>query len=117
MSLQDCRVLVVEDNYLMAEQMASLIEKAGAAVCGPFPTTGKALPLAVSEKLSGAILDVRLGDDTSVSIAQALRRRHAPLWHARARNLGATLMNTGPVQAGLCERPDAHGWRLALTRG
>ena len=78
MSLQGCRVLVVEDNYLVAEQMASFLGKAGAAVCGPFTTNAKALPLAVSEKLHGAVLDVRLVDGTSAPVAQALRRRYVP---------------------------------------
>ncbi len=78
MSLHGCRVLVVEDNYAMGERVASLIQEAGAAICGPFPTIGKALPLALNENLSGAILDVMVRDGTSVSIAEALRRRQVP---------------------------------------
>ncbi len=78
MSLQGKRVLVVEDNWLMADEVSSLIRDAGGTVCGPVPTTAKAFELASHERLDGAVLDVRLRDGTSAPLAGALRRSKVP---------------------------------------
>jgi DNA-binding response OmpR family regulator len=78
MSLDGKRVLVVEDNWLMADEVSALIRQAGATVCGPVPTTSKAFELAKQENLDGAVLDVRLRDGTSAPLAGALRRSKVP---------------------------------------
>lgn len=78
MSLQGRRVLVVEGNRLVAEQLTALIETAGGTVRGPAPTVERAFSLAFREELDGAVLDVRLKDGTSVPIASALRKRGVP---------------------------------------
>ncbi len=78
MGLQGKRVLVVEDNWLMADEVSSLIREAGGTVCGPVPTTAKAFEVASHERLDGAVLDVRLRDGTSAPLAGALRRSKVP---------------------------------------
>lgn len=80
MDLQGKRVLVVEDNDLLAEQLSTLIETAGGMVFGPAPSVERAFPLAFGNELDGAVLDVRVKDGTSVPIANVLRKRQIPFF-------------------------------------
>ncbi|ABY29183.1 response regulator [Methylorubrum extorquens] len=60
------RVLVVEDEYLIALLMTEWLEAAGADVVGPAPTVEKALALIESDVVDAAILDVNLGHGRTV---------------------------------------------------
>lgn len=72
------RVLVVEDTLLIAELIASALDDCGCAVVGPAGHLERGLSLANSEKLDGAFLDVDLGGESCVPIAQALDARGVP---------------------------------------
>jgi two-component SAPR family response regulator len=76
--LQGKVILIVEDNFLVAEDLRRLIEEAGGIVRGPVPTPTEALGLAEADALDGALLDVELRNGTCVAVAQALQRRHVP---------------------------------------
>jgi DNA-binding response OmpR family regulator len=71
-------VLIVEDEFIIALEIQATLEEAGAAVIGPAFTLQQALDLATREKISGAILDLRLGRDTAAPVATALAERHIP---------------------------------------
>ncbi|GEO18335.1 hypothetical protein [Microvirga aerophila] len=43
--LKGCRVLVVEDEYFIADYLAQRLTAAGAVLLGPVPTLGKVLAL------------------------------------------------------------------------
>ncbi|UYW33147.1 response regulator [Methylorubrum extorquens] len=62
------RVLVVEDEYLIALLMTEWLEAAGADVVGPAPTVEKALALIESDVVDAAILDVNLGHGRTVNL-------------------------------------------------
>lgn len=72
------RILVVEDEFLIAEDIASILEVLGYQVVGPAPTVPAALGLIAREKLDLALLDVNLGRTTSAPIAAELFKRHLP---------------------------------------
>ncbi|MDR3462841.1 MAG: response regulator [Beijerinckiaceae bacterium] len=72
------RVLVVEDEAIIAIQVEDELERAGCEVVGPASSVGKALQLIAREPLDVAVLDYRLGADTSREIAATLRARHIP---------------------------------------
>lgn len=72
------QVLVVEDEWLLAEAMTHDITAEGYQVIGPVGTVGHALALLETEKVSAAILDYSLGGSTSFPIARALRARNIP---------------------------------------
>jgi CheY-like chemotaxis protein len=76
--LRGCKILVVEDDYLVALAVASLLEQAGASVIGPVGSADEALSLVVddSETIDAAILDVELGGQKSYAVADALARRN-----------------------------------------
>lgn len=76
--LADTRVLVVEDEFIIALDIQASLEEAGAAVIGPAYTLAQALELAEHEKFSAAMLDLRLGCDSASPVAQLLIERHIP---------------------------------------
>jgi DNA-binding NtrC family response regulator len=72
-------VLVVEDEPIIALDLASMLEDAGAEVIGPAMTLQQADMLCRDERIALAILDVRLGSDTVMSVATNLADRGVPL--------------------------------------
>ena len=76
--LQGLRVLVVEDNLLLAEVTKLLLEESGCQVVGPAGWLERGLELAEHEPLDGALLDINLHGDMSFPIAEALSRRGVP---------------------------------------
>lgn len=74
------RFLVVEDDYMLAEDLRRDLEKQGATVVRPVPTVADAFKLLHAEgRLDGAILDVNLRGERVFPVAEALRARSVPL--------------------------------------
>lgn len=71
-------LLIVEDNFLIAEQLSRLIRDEGAEVVGPVATSQTACTLIRSRSLNGAFLDVSLRWEDSTQVAQLLEERHVP---------------------------------------
>jgi DNA-binding NtrC family response regulator len=72
------RVLVIEDEYLIAVDIALTLEGLGYAVVGPVSTVGEALAVIAGEALDAVLLDTNLGGTSSEPIAVELNRRHLP---------------------------------------
>ena len=69
-------ILIVEDEYLLAADLAQSLEDTGANVLGPAASVGKALELIGSRQdIDCAVLDVNLGSEKVYPVAQALRHR------------------------------------------
>ncbi len=67
------RILVVEDEYLIAIELKRWLMTAGATVIGPVPSVDQALDLIEDDTPDGAVLDVNLGDgDTVYEVADKL---------------------------------------------
>lgn len=63
-TLQGCRILIVEDEFLLADDLAHVLDDAGATVLGPVPSVRDALELIAGEKaIDFAVLDVNLHGD------------------------------------------------------
>jgi DNA-binding response OmpR family regulator len=73
------RVLVVEDESLLAETLCDLMQGAGCEMVGPASTVAAALRLIDRAPIDVAILDIRLLSEMSFPVAYALRRRGIPL--------------------------------------
>jgi CheY-like chemotaxis protein len=82
------RVLVVEDEKALAETLCDLLLDAGCEPVGPAASVAVALRLIESSRIDAAILDVRLMDETSFSVAYALRARGIPLMFLTASERG-----------------------------
>lgn len=72
------RVLVVEDEMLVALVYEDMLLDAGAEMVGPAGTLEAGLRLAREEGLDAAILDVNLGQAESFPIADELGHRGVP---------------------------------------
>ena len=76
--LKGRRVLVVEDEMLVAMEIESLLESRGCVVLGPAPTVRQACALIGAERPDAALLDLNLGGESAAPVAEALRVRHVP---------------------------------------
>lgn len=75
-AFQGLRVLVAEDEYLVADDLRRELEAAGADVLGPAESVQAALNLlAAHGDVDLAILDVNLGGETVEPVADALHSR------------------------------------------
>src|SRR5262249_9284067 len=77
-SLPETRILIVEDEGLVALQLQQDVERAGHQVVGPARSLKHGLLLASQERIDAALLDVRLGQETSAAIAEQLLARSIP---------------------------------------
>ena len=72
------RVLIVEDEVLVALQLQKDLEDSGYGVIGPARSLKHGQILASGDSFDVALLDVRLGRETSAGIAEQLLRRNIP---------------------------------------
>lgn len=78
------RILVVEDEVLIALMLEDYLSELGHEVVGPATRLKPALAIAEGDELDLAILDVNLAGETSLPIAVALMRRRIPFMFATA---------------------------------
>jgi DNA-binding response OmpR family regulator len=73
------RILIVEDEYFIAQEMAEALESAGMTVLGPCPTVAAALALLAGEDpCDAAVLDASLRGVSSLPVCEALALRGIP---------------------------------------
>jgi len=72
------RILVVEDEPLVALQLQADLESAGLHVVGPVGNLAQGMAAATSEDFDAALVDVSLGQETSAPIADQLLLRRIP---------------------------------------
>ncbi|MEG3164795.1 response regulator [Sphingomonas sp. PB2P19] len=78
-TLKDCRILVVEDEYMLADELSSELDAMNAVVLGPVGTLDAALGIIAEEHdIDGAVLDVNLDGEMSYSAADLLAHRGIP---------------------------------------
>lgn len=72
-------ILVVEDDYVIAADLAWSLRTIGAELRGPVPSVADALRLlAAGDQPDLAILDVNLGNEDVFAVADALQRLSVP---------------------------------------
>lgn len=77
-TLKDKRVLIVDDEALIALTMKQALQEQGSTVVGPARSSAAALDLIRQQAPDLAILDLNLAGRSSVSIARALRALGVP---------------------------------------
>lgn len=111
-SLRGRQVLVVEDEYILAEDLHRTLEEAGAIVLGPVPSVADAIALIEAEpEIDGAVLDLNLDGEMVFPVADMLAEREIPFvfttgyeaWNVPARFANATRCEK-PVEAGKLAR-------------
>lgn len=76
--LQGLRILVVEDEFLVASLIQDFLETAGCRVAGPIARLAEAVKAAQVETCDAAVLDVNLGGHRVYPVAEVLSRRRIP---------------------------------------
>src|SRR5262245_7413023 len=75
---QTHRILVVEDDILVATLLAEILESVDWQVVGPVACLATALDAAASESFDAAVLDVNLGGQNVYPVAEVLDARRVP---------------------------------------
>ncbi|WP_421693916.1 response regulator [Aestuariivirga sp.] len=76
------RILVVEDEALIAVMVEDMLTDMGSSVVGPAATIEAALKLAATEMLDAAVLDVNVRGERIDPVADALLARGVPMLFA-----------------------------------
>ncbi|UEM22487.1 response regulator [Skermanella mucosa] len=93
-----CKILIVEDQMLIAMDLERLIEGMDYTVCGLARTRAEALRLAEEHRPDLVVMDVRLADGSDgIAAARELRQRF---------DIGA-LMISGQIDAAQAEEAEA----------
>ncbi len=77
-SLAGRRILIVEDEMLLAMDLEQILEGWGAAVVGPVPSIDQALELLSQERPDAATLDMNLSGVSSLPLATELATQNIP---------------------------------------
>lgn len=78
-TLRSCRVLVVEDEYMLADELRLELDEVEAIVLGPAGTVEDAQALIEAEqRIDGAILDINLHGEMAFPVADLLHERGVP---------------------------------------
>jgi DNA-binding response OmpR family regulator len=75
---KNSRVLVVEDEWLIADEVCHQLLKAGYRVVGPVPSVHEALSFIDEDEVDAALLDYSLNDEDSCQIAEELAAHDIP---------------------------------------
>ena len=80
--LKGKRILVVEDEALIAVMVEDMLTEMGSVVVGPAATIEQALSLARAQEIDGAVLDVNVRGERIDPVADALAERGVPMLFA-----------------------------------
>jgi CheY-like chemotaxis protein len=76
--LRGLRILVVEDEFLVAMELETMLQDLGGVVIGPLGSLDDAVACAREEALDAALLDVNVGGRLVTPVADALAAREIP---------------------------------------
>jgi CheY-like chemotaxis protein len=76
------RILVVEDDFVIARSVADMLGDHGASVVGPVGRLPRALALIDQEPIDAAVLDINLAGIMVFPLASELNRRNVPFLFA-----------------------------------
>jgi len=96
------RILVVEDEALIAAMVEDMLVELGAVVVGPAATIERGLALATDEEFDAALLDVNIRAARIDPVAEVLRSRGIPVVFATGYGQSAFAQSPG---APVLEKP------------
>ena len=77
--LSGCRILVIEDEYFLADDIVWTLGALGARIVGPFGDLGEAPDVVQREVgIDAAIVDINLRSEMVFPLARVLRERKVP---------------------------------------
>jgi CheY-like chemotaxis protein len=73
------RVLVIEDEMLVAMMVEDVLSEAGYCVLGPVATVANAMAiLSAEDRIDVAVMDLNLAGETSLPLANVFREKNIP---------------------------------------
>ena len=87
--LQDCSILLVEDDAISAIDTKSILEMAGAKIIGPAYSLRQGFHWLAAHRMDCAVLDINLNDGLVFDLADALAERRVPIVFLSAHSLNA----------------------------
>src|SRR5947209_3649226 len=111
--LVGAKVLIVEDDMLVAMAHADQLNEAGADVVGPFTKASQAIDALKSTDIDAAVIDFVLEDRNSAVLQEALERKRVPF--VVVTGYPAVLVRRDPRQMVL-SKPVANGELCAKVR-
>ena len=115
-TLQNCRILLVEDEYLLADELRAVLTAEGADALGPVATLAEALGLVSLEiEIDAAVLDTNLRGEMVFPVADLLDQRRVPFLFTTGYD--ASMIPTRFKHIARCEKPtDLEKITLAIGR-
>ena len=102
--LRGRRVLIVEDDYFVAADLAEALQELGAIVLGPSGSVKDALRQISSDGApDAAVLDINLGQEKAYPIADALLARRIPFIFTTGYSGDALPVQYGKIPR--CQKP------------
>ena len=77
-TLAGLRVLVVEDEMMVAMLIEDFLEEFGCTIVGPVASIAEAIRLATTEAIDGAMLDINIDGQSIYPVAEELAQRDIP---------------------------------------
>ncbi len=111
------RILVVEDEYFIADEMARTLSRAGAQVLGPYPNTARASRTLEQEGRppDAAVFDLHLAGKSPIELIRTLRSQGVPVVLATGYDVAA--MDPELQALPRCEKPvDLHNLTKTLSQ-
>ena len=103
-TLRDHRILVVEDEYLIAMDLQIFLDEFGVVVVGPVPSVEQAMALIRSVPgIEAAVIDVNLGGEMAYPVADVLIEQHIPFVFTSGYAEGKQLERYPEIPA--CKKP------------
>lgn len=115
-TFEGARLLLVEDEFVLALGLSDVLEDLGAQVLGPVSTVAGALEL-ISKipEIDAAVLDINLGDDVVFPVADALVGRGVPFLFVSGYD--AASLPARFRSAAFCQKPfDVATFKVALQQ-
>lgn len=114
--LSERRILVAEDELLIALDLEAILSEAGAEVIGPFATLVSAIDAARQQDLSAAVLDIRLGRETTGEVVRILCGRGIPFLFYTGQTVPVDMMAISGVAPTLAKPAGRQALVTAITR-
>ena len=111
------RILIAEDEALIALELEDAVHDAGGEVVGPFARLPELLEAIRRGEYDGAILDIMLGDDEVYPAAHVLEAKQVPFVFHSGHGVQNELRESFPDRP-LCRKPcDPHELLGQLQEG
>lgn len=76
--LEGYRILIVEDDFLLASYLKKLLEENGCHIVGPAATVDRARAILMKDAVDAAILDLNLDGENTCDVARTLGDKNVP---------------------------------------